>query len=89
MLAEVIANITNIAAAIYKEEGKEPKWSKASDYMPIWDPDKARRLSEEDNKKQSLEMMKQTLLGIARLQNKKVDRKEAAKMRKPTVKRMK
>ncbi len=55
----------NIVISIYGDKGTKPV--KLTDNMPIWD-----QSIEEEPKKQSVEEMKELLLGMAREQNRKV-----------------
>ena len=63
--ASLMAHIVNVINALYAAKGATPKVSDPMDYMPNWDGEKRK-------KKQSVEEMKELLLGIAKNQNKNV-----------------
>lgn len=73
-MAKILATITNIVAAIYKEEGKEPKWSTVNDYMPIWDSVERKRKEKKTQEIQSVEEMKEFLDMFATAQNERVSK---------------
>jgi hypothetical protein len=70
-MAKIVATIQNIVLSLYYEKGTpEPKYISITDEMPDFSGEK-QKASEE---KQSVETMKSILLGIASVQNKKVER---------------
>ena len=67
-IAKLEALIQNIVNALYARKGEKPKLVSPIDEMPDWTGDR------KVEKNQSVEEMKQILLGIASAQNKKVER---------------
>jgi hypothetical protein len=61
-VANLCANMINIANAIYTKKGHKPKISSPVDFMPDWAGDLARF---KERKKQTVEEQKAILLGIA------------------------
>lgn len=68
-IASLSSLIVNIVNQLYHKEGETPKIVSAIDFMPDWSGEK------KQSKKQSVEEMKQVLLGIARTQNRMIERK--------------
>ena len=77
-MARLTAMVVNIANALYPKKGHKPVVTSPIDFMPDWGGDQV----EKEIEKQSVEDMKQILLGIARVQNRKVGMQQ----RKPPVK---
>lgn len=77
--AQLISTITNLANAIYHEEGKDPVMTTAGEFMPIWDKEERKRVEHkrevEQIKRQSAEDMKSFLTSFAKVHNEKVARK--------------
>jgi hypothetical protein len=69
--AKLTALVQNIVFSLYHVKGQpEPKYISVTDEMPDFLGEK----QEKDNEEQSVDMMRQLLLGIASAQNKKVER---------------
>lgn len=79
--ASLEALVVNIVQSLYHKEGEVPKSTSVVDFMPIWD--KESRKVAEVTERQSVTDMKEILMSIANSQNKKEERKEALKNRKP------
>ena len=69
-IASLSSLIVNIVNQLYHKEGETPKVVSAIDFLPDWSGE--RKI---EPKKQSVEEMKRVLLGIARGQNKMIERK--------------
>ncbi len=67
-VAKLAALIQNLVMQLYAKKGTTPKLRTIIDEMPDWLGDR----TEEMNKKQSVEEMKEILLSIASTQNRKV-----------------
>ena len=78
-IASLSSLIVNIVNQLYHKEGETPKVVSTIDFLPDWSGE--RKI---EPKKQSVEEMKQILLGIARTQNRMIPRKrEVGIVRKP------
>jgi hypothetical protein len=69
-IASLSSLIVNIVNQLYHKEGETPKVVSTIDFLPDWSGE--RKI---EPKKQSIEEMKRILLGIARGQNKMIERK--------------
>jgi hypothetical protein len=78
-IAKLESLITNIVQQLYAKKGVTPKLTTPLDFMVDWSGE----AKVQEPKKQSVEEMKQLLLGIAKSQNKKV-----GVQRKPPVKKL-
>lgn len=76
--AKLESLITNIVQQLYAEKGKKPTLTTPLDFMVDWAGDKV-----QESKQQSVEDMKAVLMGLAKDQNKKVERQS-----KPPVKKL-
>lgn len=65
--AELVSLIVNIVSKLYAKEGHTPKETTPLDFMPDW-------LGEKEKQGQSVDQMKEILMGFAKEQNKKVVR---------------
>ena len=83
--ALLLTTITNIANAIYHEEGAKPVVTTPADHMPVWDKEERKRLNikreQEEVKKQNAEDMKSYLMAFSIEHNKRIEKKS-----KPPVK---
>jgi hypothetical protein len=86
-MAVIVASFTNIVNKLYCAEGKEPTVVVPLDFMPKWDL-KAQEEEEEEVKAevQDVSDMKSLLMAFASAQNKKEEKKELLKNRKPPLK---
>ena len=69
-IASLSSLIVNIVNQLYHKEGETPKVVSAIDFLPDWSGE--RKI---EPKKQSVEEMKRVLLGIARGQNRMIERR--------------
>lgn len=67
-IAKLESLLTNIVQQLYAKKGSTPTITTPLDFMVDWSGEKG----EVEQKKQSTEEMKRTLLGIANMQNKRV-----------------
>jgi len=79
-IAKIESLITNIVQQLYAKKGYTPTVTTPLDFMVDWTGDR----KEEEPKKQSVEEMKSILMGIAKTQNKRIERNS-----KPPVKKTK
>lgn len=82
IIAQITSVITNIANAIYCEEGKQPAKTNAIDFLPVWDSEKRKDIQQEEKNKQSAEDMRMALMSIATVHNKKLQAKDIKNIRK-------
>lgn len=82
-VAKLESLIVNIVQQLYAKKGHTPVVTTPIEFMPDWSGDR----KETEVKKQSVEEMKSTLMGLAKAQNKKVEREK--RNSKPPVKKTK
>jgi hypothetical protein len=68
-MAYMCSLIQNLVNAIHTKKGVTPKRTTPIDFMPDWAGD----LKKQQNKKQTVEEMKQILLGFAKTHNERID----------------
>jgi hypothetical protein len=77
--AQIASIITNIVNSIYCKEGSKPELTTVVDFMPIWDKEERKRIERkrntEDQKRQSVEEIKSTLMAFAKVHNERVAKK--------------
>ena len=69
-IAKVESLITNIVQQLYAKKGSKPVTTTVVDFMPDWDNSR-----DTEPKKQSVDEMKNILLGLADKQNKREDKR--------------
>jgi hypothetical protein len=85
-MAYIAATVINIVKQLYHEKDKTPVLISVADLMPIWDGERRKQIEEQ---KQDPEEMKQILLGIVQVHNKRVASVEKLSTRPPTKKNKK
>ena len=69
-MAYLCSLIQNLVNAIHTKKGVTPKRTVPLDFMPDWSGD----LKKQQSKKQTVEEMKQILLGFAKTHNERIDK---------------